>query len=64
MLEAVGNVSGKLLPVIIDTPLERLDSHHRDKLVENYIPDASHPVIRLSFFQQILRLTKDIIVII
>lgn len=48
MLEALGNVSGKLLPVIIDTPLGRLDSHHRDKLVENYIPDASHQVIILS----------------
>ncbi|MDO3951115.1 DNA sulfur modification protein DndD [Salmonella enterica] len=48
MLEALGHVSGKLLPVIIDTPLGRLDSHHRDKLVENYIPDASHQVIILS----------------
>lgn len=48
MLEALGNISGKLLPVIIDTPLGRLDSHHRDKLVENYIPDASHQVIILS----------------
>lgn len=48
MLEALGNVSGKLLPIIIDTPLGRLDSHHRDKLVENYIPDASHQVIILS----------------
>ncbi|EAV4238091.1 DNA sulfur modification protein DndD, partial [Salmonella enterica] len=47
MLEALGNVSGKLLPIIIDTPLGRLDSHHRDKLVENYIPDASHQVIIL-----------------
>ncbi|HFV9294743.1 TPA: DNA sulfur modification protein DndD [Serratia fonticola] len=48
LLEALGNVSGKVLPVIIDTPLGRLDSHHRDKLVENYIPDASHQVIILS----------------
>ncbi|EBP0009268.1 DNA sulfur modification protein DndD [Salmonella enterica] len=48
MLEALGKVSGKLLPVIIDTPLGRLDSHHRDKLVENYIPEASHQVIILS----------------
>jgi len=48
MLEALGNVSGKLLPVIIDTPLGRLDSHHRDKLVEHYIPEASHQVIILS----------------
>ncbi len=48
MLEALGNVSGKVLPVIIDTPLGRLDSHHRDKLVENYLPEASHQVIILS----------------
>ena len=48
ILEALGKTSGRKLPIIIDTPLGRLDSHHRDKLVENYFPYASHQVIILS----------------
>ncbi|PKH87333.1 DNA sulfur modification protein DndD [Colwellia sp. Bg11-28] len=48
ILEALGKTSGRKLPIIIDTPLGRLDSHHRDKLIEQYFPDASHQVIILS----------------
>ncbi|GGA93426.1 DNA sulfur modification protein DndD [Agarivorans gilvus] len=48
ILEALGRTSGRKLPIIIDTPLGRLDSHHRDKLVENYFPHASHQVVILS----------------
>lgn len=48
ILEALGKTSGKKLPIIIDTPLGRLDSKHRDKLIEHYFPNASHQVIILS----------------
>ncbi len=48
MLEALAKTSGRNLPVIIDTPLGRLDSKHRSKLVESYFPVASHQVIVLS----------------
>lgn len=48
ILEALGKTSGRNLPVIIDTPLGRLDSKHRDKLVEHYFPEASHQVVILS----------------
>jgi len=48
ILEALGKTSGKKLPIIIDTPLGRLDSKHRDKLIEHYFPEASHQVIILS----------------
>jgi DNA sulfur modification protein DndD len=48
ILEALGRTSGRKLPIIIDTPLGRLDSNHRDKLVENYFPTASHQVVILS----------------
>ncbi|MDA0123146.1 MULTISPECIES: DNA sulfur modification protein DndD [Vibrio] len=48
ILEALGRTSGRKLPIIIDTPLGRLDSHHRDKLVESYFPFASHQVVILS----------------
>lgn len=36
------------LPVIIDTPLARLDSIHRDRIVANYFPRAGSQVIILS----------------
>ncbi|MBD8566231.1 DNA sulfur modification protein DndD [Oxalobacteraceae sp. CFBP 8763] len=48
MLEALAKASGRHLPVIIDTPLGRLDSKHRHRLVESYFPTASHQVIILS----------------
>jgi len=48
ILEALAKTSGRNLPVIIDTPLGRLDSQHRDKLIKNYFPYASHQVVLLS----------------
>jgi DNA sulfur modification protein DndD len=48
MLWALAHTSGRALPMIIDTPLARLDSEHRTTLVERYFPEASHQVIVLS----------------
>lgn len=48
MLDALARTSGRRLPVVIDTPLGRLDSHHRSNLVTSYFPRASHQVILLS----------------
>lgn len=48
MLWALAKTSGRALPMIIDTPLARLDSEHRTALVERYFPEASHQVIVLS----------------
>lgn len=47
-LWGLARVSGRRLPVAIDTPLGRLDSSHRTNLVERYFPSASHQVILLS----------------
>jgi len=48
ILEALATTSGKRLPIIIDTPLGRLDAKHREKLVKEYFPVASHQVVILS----------------
>ena len=34
--------------MIIDTPLGRLDSDHRHRLIDEYFPHASHQVVVLS----------------
>jgi DNA sulfur modification protein DndD len=47
-LWGLARVSGRNLPVAIDTPLGRLDSSHRANLVERYFPQASSQVILLS----------------
>lgn len=48
ILWALAICSSKKLPVIIDTPLSRLDSMHRKSLVSNYFPYASDQTIILS----------------
>jgi len=53
ILWALGKASGSSLPVVIDTPLGRLDSVHRTHLLERYFPEASHQVILLSTDEEI-----------
>jgi DNA sulfur modification protein DndD len=48
VLWALAKTSRRPLPVIIDTPLARLDRDHRRLLAENYFPHASHQVLMLS----------------
>ena len=48
MLWALAICSNKMLPVIIDTPLARLDKAHRKALLERYFPYASAQTIILS----------------
>ena len=40
--------SGRPLPFMIDTPLARLDEEHRNSVVEQFYPNASHQTIILS----------------
>ena len=48
ILWALAKCSKKKLPVIIDTPLSRLDSLHRTALITTYFPHASEQTIILS----------------
>ena len=48
VLWALAICSKKKLPVIIDTPLSRLDSAHRTSVVQNYFPNASDQTMILS----------------
>ena len=47
-LWALAICSKKKLPVIIDTPLSRLDSMHRTSLIQTYFPNAGEQTIILS----------------
>ena len=48
ILWALAICSKKKLPVIIDTPLSRLDSLHRTALINTYFPNAGEQTIILS----------------
>ena len=48
LLWGLAQTSQLNLPIIIDTPLSRLDSIHRDNIVNNYFPNAAGQVIILS----------------
>ena len=54
LLWGLARTSGKLLPMILDTPLGRLDSSHRQLLIEHYFPYVSHQVILLSTDTEII----------
>jgi DNA sulfur modification protein DndD len=48
LLWALANASGRPLPVVVDTPLARLDHEHRRRLLHEYLPHVSHQVVVLS----------------
>ena len=45
LLWALRQVSGQELPLVIDTPLARLDEIHRWRLVHDYLPAVSNQVV-------------------
>ncbi|WP_435059398.1 DNA sulfur modification protein DndD [Streptomyces sp. bgisy060] len=53
LLWGLMKVAGNRLPSVIDTPLGRLDSRHREHLVDRYFPHASDQVLLLSTDEEI-----------
>ena len=60
LLWALAICSKKELPVIIDTPLSRMDSNHRVSLITTYFPQAGKQTIILSTDSEIDRHYYDI----
>ena len=63
---ALALTSGYKAPVIIDTPMARLDSSHRANFVTKYLPAASSQVLVLSTDEEVyvryLDLVRDNVV--
>lgn len=53
LLWGLAKVAGNRLPTVIDTPLGRLDSRHREHLVDRYFPHAGRQVLLLSTDEEI-----------
>ncbi|MCY4287979.1 MAG: DNA sulfur modification protein DndD [Aestuariivita sp.] len=58
MLLALGKTSGRELPMIVDTPLSRLDQQHRINLVSNYVSRKNGQIVMLCTDTE---LTKDLL---
>lgn len=48
LLWALRTVSGRQLPIIVDTPMGRLDTDHRRTLLTEFFPSAAHQLILLT----------------
>lgn len=48
VLWGLAKISNKKLPIIIDSPLAKLDNSHVNKIIENFFPNAGNQVIILS----------------
>jgi DNA sulfur modification protein DndD len=58
LLWSVNKVSSKNMPIIIDSPLNRLDNKHREKFVEYFIKNSQSQIIMLSTDEE-FRSIKD-----
>ena len=45
LIKALRQVSGRIMPLAVDTPLARLDDLHRHRFLHDYVPRASNQVL-------------------
>lgn len=48
ILWGLSQIAQRDVPLVVDTPLGRLDGFHRERLARNYFPAAAHQVVILS----------------
>ena len=53
LLWGLAETSQLSLPIVIDTPLSRLDSNHRKRIVNHYYPNAGRQIILLSTDEEV-----------
>ncbi len=61
LLWALKDTCGKQLPVIIDTPLGRIDKRHQENLLTRYYPRAAKQVILLPTDSELDERKRDIL---
>jgi len=61
MVWGLAKISGQNLPFIIDTPLGRLDSNHRDNILKIFFPNASHQMLIFSTDTEVDRKNFEIL---
>lgn len=60
LIWALTKASDLSLPIVVDTPLGRLDSHHRQMLIKHYYKDLSEQIIILSTDTEITKEYVDL----
>ena len=58
---ALAMASQKPLPIVIDTPLGRLDRDHKLHIVSKYLPEAGKQVIVLSTDEEVAGQRRDLV---
>ena len=61
LLWALKDVSGRLLPIIVDTPLARIDRENQENLLQHYYPNGAEQVIVLATDSEIDERKYDLI---
>ena len=57
----LAKTSGRPLPFVVDTPLARLDVEHRENMIQNFYPEASHQTIMFSTNTEVVDSYYDMI---
>ncbi len=61
LIYALSQITDRSLPIVIDTPLARLDSQHRAQIAKHYFANAGEQVILLSTDEEVVRDTYEVL---